>query len=480
MSIVKSILAQSKLSQEEIDAQEALRVAKANGSEIVDGTGAPADASRGQEHAPLEPASGGKPDADNPEVKDKSAGAKTDPDAPATVDSPVDAGKDAGSTTGKGAKDLTDVNNSADIAKVSKEGEDETAVEVEPEVAEEVAAALDPEDEVISDVDAAGEAAEEVGEITDDVVQAEDDAESLTETVATMEAMVERGFVSLAELTICSNRGRRIAQRYDIYIPSLAQENLTSEEGRLEQLAQTARDLKLANEGIAEGIKAGWTKLREKAASALKQLVDVNARMTSRIQRLEAAVGAIDKSEAKGTTVSLSRSVHRFLTDASGKLLTPTDSAQRLASATQEVLNRYPLAIVAASKDKPASFNKKVLDRLPAGLTCTDTPDGYPVFRTTRLSDKSDRGATPIVAPAQLAKILTNAKAIIDLLGDRNIGFAKAINEAESKGDPELIKRVNMMAGHLIDFYFYAQRVVGALLGYVAAQVAQYGVKAKA
>lgn len=462
MTLLRKILGDAKLSQEEIEATEALKVAKAAGAQVVDGTGAPADASRGQEFAPLDPASGGKPDADNPEVKDKSAGAKVDPDAPATVDSPADAGKDAGS------------------AKVSKEDDDANAVEVEPEVAAEVAAALDPEDEVIAEIDEVGEETEEATVAATDISHAEDDVASLQETVATMEAMVNRGFVSEGELFICAKRGQRILKRYDVYIPSVAQENLSSEEGRLDQMAQTARDMALATEGIVDGIKAGWAKLKEKVSSAMTRLVSVNARLTARAQRLEAACGAIDKSAAKGSTVKLPRDVHRFLTDEAGKLLPADASAGRLLAASKEILSRYPMAVAKAAKGQNPGMNKGVLARLPAGLTMSTTSDGYPIFRTTRLSDKADRSAAPVVAPAQLAKIVGNVRAVLDVLEDKNMGLVKALEVAQATGDEDSIKRVDMMVSHLLDFYFYAQRVAGALLGYVATQVAQYGVKAKA
>lgn len=462
MTLLRKILGDAKLSQEEIEATEALKVAKAAGAQVVDGTGAPADASRGQEFAPLDPASGGKPDADNPEVKDKSAGAKVDPDAPATVDSPADAGKDAGS------------------AKVSKEDDDANAVEVEPEVAAEVAAALDPEDEVIAEIDEVGEETEEATVAATDISHAEDDVASLQETVATMEAMVNRGFVSEGELFICAKRGQRILKRYDVYIPSVAQENLSSEEGRLDQMAQTARDMALATEGIVDGIKAGWAKLKEKVSSAMTRLVSVNARLTARAQRLEAACGAIDKSAAKGSTVKLPRDVHRFLTDEAGKLLPADASAGRLLAASKEILSRYPMAVAKAAKGQNPGMNKGVLARLPAGLTMSTTSDGYPIFRTTRLSDKADRSTAPVVAPAQLAKIVGNVRAVLDVLEDKNMGLVKALEVAQATGDEDSIKRVDMMVSHLLDFYFYAQRVAGALLGYVATQVAQYGVKAKA
>lgn len=462
MTLLRKILGDAKLSQEEIEATEALKAAKAAGAQVVDGTGAPADASRGQEFAPLDPASGGKPDADNPEVKDKSAGAKVDPDAPATVDSPADTGKDAGS------------------AKVSKEDDDANAVEVEPEVAAEVAAALDPEDEVIAEIDEVGEETEEATVAATDISHAEDDVASLQETVATMEAMVNRGFVSEGELFICARRGQRILKRYDVYIPSVAQENLSSEEGRLDQMAQTARDMALATEGIVDGIKAGWAKLKEKVSSAMTRLVSVNARLTARAQRLEAACGAIDKSAAKGSTVKLPRDVHRFLTDEAGKLLPADASAGRLLAASKEILSRYPMAVAKAAKGQNPGMNKGVLARLPAGLTMTTTSDGYPIFRTTRLSDKADRSAAPVVAPAQLAKIVGNVRAVLDVLEDKNMGLVKALEVAQATGDEDSIKRVDMMVSHLLDFYFYAQRVAGALLGYVATQVAQYGVKAKA
>lgn len=462
MTLLRKILGDAKLSQEEIEATEALKAAKAAGAQVVDGTGAPADASRGQEFAPLDPASGGKPDADNPEVKDKSAGAKVDPDAPSTVDSPADAGKDAGS------------------AKVSKEDDDANAVEVEPEVAAEVAAALDPEDEVIAEIDEVGEETEEAAVAATDIGHAEDDVASLQETVATMEAMVNRGFVSEGELFICAKRGQRILKRYDVYIPSVAQENLSSEEGRLDQMAQTARDMALATEGIVDGIKAGWAKLKEKVSSAMTRLVSVNARLTARAQRLEAACGAIDKSAAKGSTVKLPRDVHRFLTDEAGKLLPADASAGRLLAASKEILSRYPMAVAKAAKGQNPGMNKGVLARLPAGLTMTTTSDGYPIFRTTRLSDKADRSAAPVVAPAQLAKIVGNVRAVLDVLEDKNMGLVKALEVAQATGDEDSIKRVDMMVSHLLDFYFYAQRVAGALLGYVATQVAQYGVKAKA
>lgn len=483
MTLLRKILGDAKLSQEEIEATEALKAAKAAGAQVVDGTGAPADASRGQEFAPLDPASGGKPDADNPEVKDKAAGAKTDPDAPATVDSPADAGKDAGSTTGAGKKDETDVNNSADIAgsaKVSKEDDDANAVEVEPEVAAEVAAALDPEDEVIAEIDEVGEETEEATVAATDIGHAEDDVASLQETVATMEAMINRGFVSEGELFICAKRGQRILKRYDVYIPSVAQENLSSEEGRLDQMAQTARDMAMATEGIVDGIKAGWAKLKEKVSSAMTRLVSVNARLTARAQRLEAACGAIDKSAAKGSTVKLPRDVHRFLTDEAGKLLPADASAGRLLAASKEILSRYPMAVAKAAKGQNPGMNKGVLARLPAGLTMSTTSDGYPIFRTTRLSDKADRSAAPVVAPTQLAKIVGNVRAVLDVLEDKNMGLVKALEVAQATGDEDSIKRVDMMVSHLLDFYFYAQRVAGALLGYVATQVAQYGVKAKA
>lgn len=462
MTLLRKILGDAKLSQEEIEAAEALKAAKAAGAQVVDGTGAPADASRGQEFAPLDPASGGKPDADNPEVKDKSAGAKVDPDAPATVDSPADAGKDAGS------------------AKVSKEDDDANAVEVEPEVAAEVAAALDPEDEVIAEIDEVGEETEEAAVAATDIGHAEDDVASLQETVATMEAMVNRGFVSEGELFICAKRGQRILKRYDVYIPSVAQENLSSEEGRLDQMAQTARDMAMATEGIVDGIKAGWAKLKEKVSSAMTRLVSVNARLTARAQRLEAACGAIDKSAAKGSAVKLPRDVHRFLTDEAGKLLPADASAGRLLAASKEILSRYPMAVAKAAKGQNPGMNKGVLARLPAGLTMTTTSDGYPIFRTTRLSDKADRSAAPVVAPAQLAKIVGNVRAVLDVLEDKNMGLVKALEVAQATGDEDSIKRVDMMVSHLLDFYFYAQRVAGALLGYVATQVAQYGVKAKA
>lgn len=462
MTLLRKILGDAKLSQEEIEATEALKVAKAAGAQVVDGTGAPADASRGQEFAPLDPASGGKPDADNPEVKDKSAGAKVDPDAPATVDSPADAGKDAGS------------------AKVSKEDDDANAVEVEPEVAAEVAAALDPDDEVIAEIDEVGEETEEATVAATDISHAEDDVASLQETVATMEAMVNRGFVSEGELFICAKRGQRILKRYDVYIPSVAQENLSSEEGRLDQMAQTARDMALATEGIVDGIKAGWAKLKEKVSSAMTRLVSVNARLTARAQRLEAACGAIDKSAAKGSTVKLPRDVHRFLTDEAGKLLPADASAGRLLAASKEILSRYPMAVAKAAKGQNPGMNKGVLARLPAGLTMSTTSDGYPIFRTTRLSDKADRSTAPVVAPAQLAKIVGNVRAVLDVLEDKNMGLVKALEVAQATGDEDSIKRVDMMVSHLLDFYFYAQRVAGALLGYVATQVAQYGVKAKA
>lgn len=483
MTLLRKILNDAKLSQEEIDAKAALSAAKSAGAEVVDGTGAPADASRGQEFAPLDPASGGKPDADNPEVKDKSAGAKVDPNAPATVDSPADAGKDAGSTTGSGKKDETDVNNSADIAgkaKVSKEDDVDTAVEVEPEVAAEVEAALDPEDEVIAEIDEVGEATDETVTVASDIARAEDDVTSLTETVATMEAMVQRGFVSEGELVICTKRGQRILGRYDTYVPSISQENLTSEEGRLDQMAQSARDLAMATEGIVEGIKAGLAKLRDKVGSALKQVVNVNARLGARAQRLEAACGAIDKSATKGTTVQLARGTHRFLTDEAGKLLPPAESATRLLNASKEILSRYPMAVAKAAKGQSPGMNKAVLARLPAGLTMKTTSDGYPIFASTRLSDRADRSAAPVLAPAQLAKIVGNVRAVLDVLEDKNTGLVKALEVAQATGDEDSIKRVDMMVSHLIDFYFYAQRVAGALLGYVATQVAQYGVKAKA
>ena len=462
MTLLRKILGDAKLSQEEIEAAEALKAAKAAGAQVVDGTGAPADASRGQEFAPLDPASGGKPDADNPEVKDKSAGAKVDPDAPATVDSPADAGKDAGS------------------AKVSKEDDDANAVEVEPEVAAEVAAALDPEDEVIAEIDEVGEETEEATVAATDISHAEDDVASLQETVATMEAMVNRGFVSEGELFICAKRGQRILKRYDVYIPSVAQENLSSEEGRLDQMAQTARDMAMATEGIVDGIKAGWAKLKEKVSSAMTRLVSVNARLTARAQRLEAACGAIDKSAAKGSAVKLPRDVHRFLTDEAGKLLPADASAGRLLAASKEILSRYPMAVAKAAKGQNPGMNKGVLARLPAGLTMSTTSDGYPIFRTTRLSDKADRSAAPVVTPAQLAKIVGNVRAVLDVLEDKNMGLVKALEVAQATGDEDSIKRVDMMVSHLLDFYFYAQRVAGALLGYVATQVAQYGVKAKA
>lgn len=469
MSILKQIL-KAQLSTEDMGEKKGL-VPPAEKELKNDGLDAAAKPKRDDGNAELDPADK-KPPKDNPEVKDKPAGAKVDKDAPATVDS----SPAAGIAVEEGAAEEVPVDGQPPVETPT---EDETAVEIPAEVLAEVDAATDVDsDEVEDQLVEVGTEVETVGDEADDIAVTNDAADSLEETVATMEAMLERGFVSEAELQMVVRRSQRRLERLDIFAPTLSAESMTSEEGRLEALAYAKEDFKEKAGQLRDAVKASLSKLKERISSAAKQLFSVNERLSARAQSLESAVEAIKGGEAKASSLKMSRDDHRFLTDVEGKLLDPKAVAARVKAAAHEVLVKYPGVVAATAADKPLpKVNANVLTGLPAGLTMELSPDGFPVFRTTRLSDKNDRSDVKVVSPDVLSAIVVSVKGAIEEL--KSDAIAKALNQ---NGDmtEEQLHRVDDQISYLIDFYFYVQRVLKALLGYVAAQVKQYGVKAQA
>ena len=482
MSILKKIL-KAQLSTEDMGEKKGL-VPPAEKELKNDGLAAAAKPKRADGNAELDP-SAKKPPKDSPEVKDKKGGTKVDPNAPATVDS----SPAAGIAVEEGAEEVPAIDPAtpqapaegapAELPPVETPAEEVPGVEVPEDVFNEVEAATDIDaDEVEDQLVEVGTEVDTVGAEADDIAVTTDAADSLEETVATMEAMLERGFVSEAELQMVVRRGQRRLQRLDIFAPTLSSEAMSSEEGRMEALSYAKEDFKEKAGQVRDAVKGALSKLKERLGSAVKQLFSVNERLSQRALSLESAVNAIKGGEAKAQSLKLSRDDHRFLTDVEGKLLDPKAVAARVKTAAHEILVKYPGVIAATAADKPLpKINSNVLTGLPAGLTMEMSPDGFPVFRTTRLSDKSDRSDVKVVSPDVLAAIVASVKGAVDEL--KSDAIAKALNQSGDMTDEQL-HRVDDQISYLIDFYFYVQRVLKALLGFVAAQVKQYGVKAQA
>ena len=326
-----------------------------------------------------------------------------------------------------------------------------------------------------TDLDAVRSEVEQVHDDLDDTVEATAKTDQLEETVASMEALIERGFISEPELRLVLGRGTRRVNRLGVENFFLTTESYGSDEGRMETLRLAAESFSETAGRVRDAISSGWNDLKARIGGLAKRLLDSNERIKQAAVALEGKVHALGDSPT-AETVALNAKDHAFLADQAGATLPPTDLSSKVVAASKALLSEYPKLVASVADDKPVpKINAAALKGLSAALNVVYDVDGLPTFATKPESSVEARKAIKVLPKAALEQILKNVIASTEVLRGNWIGD---IITPASEGTNEHLDKMDVLASNLLDFYFYAQRVNRALLALVQAQVTHYGVQA--
>lgn len=213
----------------------------------------------------------------------------------------------------------------------------------EPAVVEPAATETEPKEEDLIDskLEEVRAEVEQTQSEQFDVAEAQDVSERLDDTVATMESLLDRGFVSTAEVKLNVNRAHALLRRLDIPVTQFATEALDSEEGRLETLALSKESFKEKAGQLKDAIVSGAKRIKDRVVAAAKAAVSVDERYNQLGHQLVSGADSLKGRAQIAPTVKIAGGRFKYLADGSSQAMDPAKVAATLLSFTKYLTGDY-------------------------------------------------------------------------------------------------------------------------------------------